>query len=62
MLGFEINLKDMLKWETLQLSYVTKMNVLPRILFLFHTITLLTDAPFKKWQKEYLNLCGREKT
>ena len=50
--------KDLLRWEKLQLSMmgqisVIKMNVLPRMLFLFQTILILTtDLPFKQWQKD----------
>ncbi|XP_061495705.1 calcyphosin-2 isoform X3 [Rhineura floridana] len=50
--------KDLLKWDKLQLSLmgrisVIKMNVLPRMMFLFQTIPVISsDLPFKQWQKD----------
>lgn len=50
--------KDILRWEKLQLSLwekisVIKMNVLPRMLFLFQAKCILTtEIPFKQWKKD----------
>nr|GEZ82414.1 hypothetical protein [Tanacetum cinerariifolium] len=50
--------KDLLRWERLKLSLlgrisVIKMNVLPKMMFLFQTIpVIISDAPFKEWQKD----------
>lgn len=55
--GNEIN-KNILTLENLQLSLlgrisVIKMNILPRMMFLFQIIPILTThVPFKQWQKD----------
>lgn len=53
-----MKLKNMSRWDKLQLSLldrnsVLKINALLRMLILFQTIYVLTvDVPFKQWQKE----------
>ena len=53
--------KDLDKWRNLPLSLlgrisVIKMNVLPRMLFLFQAIPIISsEKPFRDWQKELSN-------
>ena len=59
--------KDLARWKNLNLSLlgrisVIKMNVLPRMLFLFQTIPIITaDAIFKQWQRDISNFIWQGK-